>query len=64
MALDKSNEFQFSEYVLILTKSKDYLRAKLEGVIGNKSHWYNPTFDDEIDDVTHWMPLSNPPKEK
>lgn len=30
---------------------------------GGWNNWYSPAYEDSIENVTHWMPLPEPPKE-
>jgi hypothetical protein len=61
MTIDGSGEYECSEYVLVLLKDTNQVKAKLEGIVNGAKFWYCPLLDDTLNDVTHWMPLPTPP---
>lgn len=52
--------FRSSNYVLIYP---DCVKARYEEALDKRwTQWYSPFIDDTLE-VTHWMPLPEPPKD-
>ena len=51
------------EIVLVHTPEEKLFPTVCEGYLANYGIWYTGFYMREPDEVTHWMPLPEPPKE-
>jgi hypothetical protein len=50
-------------FVLVHMPGEKPFPTVREGFISNNGVWHSAYFDREPDEVTHWMPMPEPPKE-
>ena len=62
----KASDYNLSDRLLCLVNNNEYLLLEYQfgDEDGGWTSWYCRDFEDSVENVTHWMPLPKPPKQK